>query len=95
MGDVIRPSPWPAGIDSAKVAQAVETGFGSDSAMTEAFLVTCGGASWANATVQGSGSTPRSSFVRRVATQLRRATSSISTSAPNGSPATATVVRAG
>lgn len=40
MGDVITPAPWPAGVDSAKVAQALETGFGPDSAMTLAFLVT-------------------------------------------------------
>lgn len=40
MGDVVAPAPWPAGVDSAKVAQALATGFGPDSAMTLAFLVT-------------------------------------------------------
>lgn len=40
MGDKVDPAPWPAGVDSAKVAQALATGFGPDSAMTEAFLVT-------------------------------------------------------
>jgi len=40
MGDKVEPAPWPAGVDSAKVMQALATGFGPDSAMTEAFLVT-------------------------------------------------------
>ncbi len=40
MGDVIEPAPWPAGVDSAKVAQAMTAGFGPDSAMTLALLVT-------------------------------------------------------
>ncbi|MCC6930188.1 MAG: serine hydrolase [Gemmatimonadaceae bacterium] len=40
MGDKVDPAPWPAGVDSVKVAQALATGFGPDSAMTEAFLVT-------------------------------------------------------
>ena len=40
MGDVRTPAPWPAGVDSAKVMQAIATGFGPDSAMTEAFVVT-------------------------------------------------------
>jgi CubicO group peptidase (beta-lactamase class C family) len=40
MGDMLEAAPWPAGVDSAKVAQAITTGFGSDSAMTLAFLVT-------------------------------------------------------
>ena len=40
MGDVIAPAPWPAGVDSAKVAQALDVGFGPAEAMTEAFLVT-------------------------------------------------------
>lgn len=40
MGDVITPAPWPAGVDSAKLAEAVTTAFGPDSAMTLAFLVT-------------------------------------------------------
>ena len=40
MGDVVTPAPWPGGVDSAKVAQAIATGFGPDSAMTLAFLVT-------------------------------------------------------
>jgi len=40
MGDVLEPAAWPAGVDSAKVAQAMATGFGPDSAMTLALLVT-------------------------------------------------------
>lgn len=40
MGDRIDPAPWPAGVDSAKVARAMEVGFGTDSAMTLALLVT-------------------------------------------------------
>lgn len=40
MGDVITPAPWPAGVDSAKVVQALDVGLGPPEAMTEAFLVT-------------------------------------------------------
>lgn len=40
MGDVITPAPWPAGVDSAAVARAIDVGFGPPEAMTEAFLVT-------------------------------------------------------
>ncbi len=40
MGDMLNAAPWPAGVDSAKVMQAMSTGFGPDSAMTLAFLVT-------------------------------------------------------
>lgn len=40
MGDLVTPAPWPAGLDSAKVAAALEAGFGSPEAMTLAFLVT-------------------------------------------------------
>ncbi len=40
MGDLIADEPWPAGVDSAKVAQAMAVGFGPADAMTEAFLVT-------------------------------------------------------
>ncbi|MEZ4457144.1 MAG: serine hydrolase [Gemmatimonadales bacterium] len=40
MGDVLPNDPWPAGVDSAKVARALETGFGPPEAMTLAFLVT-------------------------------------------------------
>ncbi|MHB1327944.1 MAG: serine hydrolase domain-containing protein, partial [Gemmatimonadales bacterium] len=40
MGDLVASEPWPAGVDSAKVAAAVEAAFGSPEAMTLAFLVT-------------------------------------------------------
>ena len=40
MGDLIRPEPWPAGVDSAAVAAAIETGFGPPEAMTLAIVVT-------------------------------------------------------
>ena len=40
MGDVIANAAWPAGVDSAKVAQAVDLGFGPPEAMTLGFLVT-------------------------------------------------------
>jgi len=40
MGDVLSDDPYPAELDMAKVAQAVDTAFGPPEAMTEAFLVT-------------------------------------------------------
>ena len=40
MGDQLGPAPWPEGVDSAKVAQALDAGFGPPEAMTEAILVT-------------------------------------------------------
>ena len=40
MGDVIRQEPWPAGVDSAAVAAAIEAGFGPPEAMTLALVVT-------------------------------------------------------
>lgn len=40
MGDRIVAEPWPAGVDSAKVAAAIAAGFGPPDAMTEAILVT-------------------------------------------------------
>ena len=40
MGDVIVAEPWPVGVDSAKVAEAMSVGFGSPDAMTEALLIT-------------------------------------------------------
>lgn len=40
MGDVLPKAPWPAGVDSALVAQAVTEAFGPPEAMTEAFVVT-------------------------------------------------------
>ena len=40
MGDVIAEEPWPAEVDSALVAQAMEEGFGPPEAMTLALLVT-------------------------------------------------------
>ena len=39
MGDIVG-GPWPAEVDSAKVAAALDTGFGPPEAMTLAFLVT-------------------------------------------------------
>ena len=39
MGDVLAPAPWPAGVDSARVAQAVDAAFGGPDAMTLGFLV--------------------------------------------------------
>ena len=40
MGDLVRPEPWPAGVDSAAVAAAIDTGFGPPEAMTLAIVVT-------------------------------------------------------
>ena len=40
MGDVIPKAPWPAGVDSVLVAQAVNEAFGPPEAMTEGFVVT-------------------------------------------------------
>jgi CubicO group peptidase (beta-lactamase class C family) len=40
MGDLIRPEPWPAGVDSAAVAAALDTGFGPPEAMTLAIVMT-------------------------------------------------------
>jgi CubicO group peptidase (beta-lactamase class C family) len=40
MGDVLPNEPWPAGVDSAKVAEALAAGFGPPEAMTLAFVVT-------------------------------------------------------
>ena len=40
MGDLIRPTPWPAGVDSAAVTAAIEAGFGPPEAMTLAIVVT-------------------------------------------------------
>lgn len=40
MGDLVTPAPWPAEVDSARFAEAMDAGFGPDSAMTLAFLVT-------------------------------------------------------
>ena len=40
MGDLVRSAPWPAGVDSAAVAAAIETGFGPPEAMTLAIVVT-------------------------------------------------------
>lgn len=40
MGDLVPDEPWPAGVDSAKVAQALDAGLGPPEAMTEAFLAT-------------------------------------------------------
>ena len=40
MGDVVAAEPWPAGVDSAKVAAAVAAAFEPPEAMTLAFLVT-------------------------------------------------------
>jgi CubicO group peptidase (beta-lactamase class C family) len=40
MGDVLPNAPWPAALDSAKVAAAVDSGFGPPEAMTLAFLIT-------------------------------------------------------
>ncbi|MFN8570773.1 MAG: serine hydrolase [Gemmatimonadaceae bacterium] len=40
MGDVLPKAAWPAGVDSAMVAQAVNEAFGPPEAMTEAFVVT-------------------------------------------------------
>lgn len=43
MGDVLAAEPWPAGVDSAGVAEAMETGFGPSEAMTLALVVTYNG----------------------------------------------------
>lgn len=43
MGDVLSDDPWPAEVDMAKVAEAVDAAFGPPEAMTEAFLVTYNG----------------------------------------------------
>ena len=40
MGDVVPKVPWPAGVDSAKVARAVTEAFGPPEAMTLGFVVT-------------------------------------------------------
>jgi len=40
MGDVVAAAPWPAGVDSAMFAAAVDAAFGSDDAMTLALVVT-------------------------------------------------------
>jgi len=40
MGDVITPASWPAEVDSARFAEAMNVGFGPPEAMTLAFLVT-------------------------------------------------------
>ena len=40
MGDVLPAEPWPAGVDSAKVARAVAAAFDPPEGMTSAFLVT-------------------------------------------------------
>ena len=40
MGDVLPNTPWPANVDSAMVARAIDTGFGPPEAMTLAFVVT-------------------------------------------------------
>ncbi len=40
MGDVVAPEAWPAGIDSAKFAAAIDTAFGSADAMTLGLVVT-------------------------------------------------------
>lgn len=40
MGDVVPDAPWPDGVDSAKVAQAVAAAFDPAEGMTEAFVVT-------------------------------------------------------
>lgn len=40
MGDVVAREPWPAQVDSAKFAEAMNTGFGPPEAMTLALLVT-------------------------------------------------------
>ncbi len=43
MGDVLPKAPWPKGVDSAKVAQAVAAAFGGPEAMTLGFVVTHNG----------------------------------------------------
>lgn len=43
MGDVVARAPWPAGVDSAKFAAAMETAFGPPDAMTLALVVTYNG----------------------------------------------------
>jgi CubicO group peptidase (beta-lactamase class C family) len=43
MGDLIRPAPWPAGLDSAGVAAALDAGFGPPEAMTLAVVITHNG----------------------------------------------------
>jgi CubicO group peptidase (beta-lactamase class C family) len=43
MGDVVSAEPWPAGIDSVKFAEAIETAFGPPEAMTLALVVTYAG----------------------------------------------------
>lgn len=40
MGDVLPPEPWPAELDSARIAAAVDTAFGPAEAMTLALVVT-------------------------------------------------------
>ena len=40
MGDLVSPEPWPDGIDSVKVAEAIAAGFGPPEAMTLALVVT-------------------------------------------------------
>ncbi|MBM4186239.1 MAG: serine hydrolase [Gemmatimonadetes bacterium] len=40
MGDLVPAQPWPAEVDSAALADAVETAFGPDSAMTLALVIT-------------------------------------------------------
>jgi len=40
MGDLVARAPWPAEVDSAKVAAALDAGFGPPDAMTLAFLIT-------------------------------------------------------
>jgi CubicO group peptidase (beta-lactamase class C family) len=43
MGDLLSVVPWPNGVDSAKVAEALDVGFGPADAMTLAFVVTYDG----------------------------------------------------
>lgn len=43
MGDRLAAEPWPAGVDSALVAEAMDVGFGPSEAMTEALVVTYDG----------------------------------------------------
>lgn len=55
MGDVVSDAPWPDGVDSARVARAVDAAFADPAALTAAFLVVHDGRILAERYGQGAG----------------------------------------